>query len=311
MSASLRGPSAAVHLVRILLVEAVVYALLCGTLVYSTEMTLAWSVVVWLLLFVATRVSLVLATFAFSWWTQRPWHLSLHAWLRMLVAEFWALLRFQALILAEPWRRDGPPASSHATLPLVILLHGIYCSRGVWRPVMRHLQQAGDCEVRALDIAPCTADLASQTQLLIDWLETNVRPNRRAIVVTHSLGGLIARGALSQRSRSRVDLLICIGTPHAGSRIAEWLHTRIAQDLCPKSSALAKLATTATDVSRITCLYTEHDELVIPASSAVLPGTRQIKVSGVGHLALIYSPVVLQAIRDALRDSTLPICAVE
>ena len=42
-----------------------------------------------------------------------------------------------------------------------------------------------------------------------------------------------------------------------------------------------------------TCLFTYHDNLVTPQHNAVLPGARQIALSGIGHLSLALSPRVI------------------
>ncbi|MET0661106.1 MAG: alpha/beta fold hydrolase, partial [Steroidobacteraceae bacterium] len=214
--------SAAAHLLLVLLGEAVAYAMFCAALARVAGLPATTSVGLWLALFLATRLALVLASFAFAWWMQRPWHLPPRRWLNMIVQELTALLRFEWLILAEPFRREARDLPRlDPSSPLVIFIHGIYCNRGIWRPLMKQLRHAG-CEVRAESVTPCTAELAVQVRKLAQSLAGTAAcgRTRRIVVVAHSLGGLLARSCLSD---VEVDTLICIATPHAGSIVARAL----------------------------------------------------------------------------------------
>ncbi|MET0656624.1 MAG: alpha/beta fold hydrolase [Steroidobacteraceae bacterium] len=301
--------SAAARLVLVLLCEAGVYAVICAALARVDDLPVLALLALWVALYFCTRLVLVLATFAFAWWSQRPWNLTVRGWITMVSAEFMALLRVEWLILSEAWRGESSGVSErNDSLPLIIFLHGIYCNRGVWRPVMRKLQYAG-CVMRALSLAPVTADLATQTRSLAAWLESNPGRNsrQRVIVVAHSLGGLIARGCLPHAS---INALICIGTPHAGSRVANALHSAIGKDLQPHSSAIDALAARRNGTGPITCLYSPQDNLVVPAGSATLAGLPRASVAATGHLALIYSPVVLDAIRQAIAHAAVQRSAI-
>ena len=56
----------------------------------------------------------------------------------------------------------------------------------------------------------------------------------------------------------------------------------------------------ATPYEKFTCIFTYHDNLVAPQLNAVLPGSKAIALSGIGHLSLVLSPAVVRHVTEAL-----------
>jgi hypothetical protein len=54
---------------------------------------------------------------------------------------------------------------------------------------------------------------------------------------------------------------------------------------------------------------TRDDNLVIPRSSPLLPGAKQIELDGVGHLALIEDPRAWQIVADEANSASAPASA--
>ena len=52
-----------------------------------------------------------------------------------------------------------------------------------------------------------------------------------------------------------------------------------------------------------TCLFTYHDNLVTPQTNAVLPGSRPVALSGIGHLSLLLSRDVVGHVTAVLQAS--------
>jgi len=55
--------------------------------------------------------------------------------------------------------------------------------------------------------------------------------------------------------------------------------------------------------SRFTTVATRDDNLVVPRASPLLPGSKQIEIDGVGHLALIEDPRAWQIVVDEVHSA--------
>ncbi len=243
------------------------------------------------------RIALVLGSFLFAALVERGPPIGFVAWLKMIALEFLAFLRFQVLIATHP-HNDRPASEQEANLPLLVLLHGVYCNGAIWRPIVHDLQRRTGCAIRTPDLEPPLAALEVQARSLAKWLQTAaaVHPARPIIVVAHSLGGLMVRQILLEHPSVPLRA-IYVGTPHRGTLIARALRALIGRDLRQKSAALAVLERGALPHDAMN-IYTLHDNLVVPASTSELAGVRNRTVIGCGHMALIYS----REVRDLLCD---------
>src|SRR5690606_40607619 len=93
------------------------------------------------------------------------------------------------------------------------------------------------------------------------------------------------------------------GSPHAGSRIAS-LFPRIgaAGQMRYQSDFLKELEALGTPPgdARFYSIYSNFDNFILPASSAVLEGAGNIHVPLHGHCALLYSSQVLDEVDACL-----------
>jgi triacylglycerol lipase len=220
--------------------------------------------------------------------------LHLQQWTRMVAREVNAFVRFQSHIRRGRTVKRPTATSIPSDQPLVILLHGIYCNGGVWRPVLDDLSARTGCEILAPTLSPTTAGLEVQTAHFGRWLEGVSVPgdNRKLIVIAHSMGGLVVRLHLHKHpTQTRIARVICIGTPHGGSRIAHALGTAIGRDLRTDASILRELAAAPLRVDLLN-IFAPRDNLVVPSSNSQLAGASSLAIPACGHMSLIYSPVV-------------------
>ncbi|MEP7181706.1 MAG: alpha/beta fold hydrolase [Betaproteobacteria bacterium] len=187
------------------------------------------------------------------------------------------------------WLLPDPPPLP-ATAP-VLLLHGVLCNAGVWVGLRRFLATQGIGPVYTLSYGPPLASnelFADQTAAKIDAILAATGASDVAIVA-HSMGGIVARAYLRRYGGDKVRLLLTLGTPHHGS-VHAWLFpgTSLAQ-LRPGNAWLAELNRDegAPMPARIVSLWSWHDSMVAPQTSARLPGAQNIEVVGVGHNALL------------------------
>ena len=226
--------------------------------------------------------------------------------LRIVCAEALALDMMLMRMAAEPLlaRLDRLGGCGNHPPARVVLVHGIACNRAVWRPLLAALHSAGIQGVHAINLEPLFADIDTYARDLLARLEAiGASPARPVAIVAHSMGGLVARAALRNGKSATIGRIITVGTPHHGTVIAcrfRWPGTR---QMCFGSRWLLEL--NGRQEARlglpVTSLYSLDDNLIVPASSAVLAGERSIELRGLGHLGLLCSPRVLRRIVSELR----------
>ncbi|WP_215408245.1 alpha/beta fold hydrolase [Janthinobacterium sp. JC611] len=212
----------------------------------------------------------------------------------------WGMLRPRLHVLDAAAPAQGLP---------VLLVHGYVCNRGYWTKLSRQLARAGIAH-DGVDLEPIGADIEEfvpQVQQAIEALCARTGSDR-AIIVAHSMGGLVARAWLRRHGAARVARIVTIGTPHHGTVLANLAAGANARQMRRVDGApsgwLAQLAASETPETRalITSIYSHHDNIVVPQSSAQLPGARNLAFGGIGHVALASDARVL---RQLLAEITI------
>jgi triacylglycerol esterase/lipase EstA (alpha/beta hydrolase family) len=196
--------------------------------------------------------------------------------------------------------RDPPPAP--AADP-ILLLHGVLCNGGVWRSLKQRLRKAGLGPVYAPSYGPPLASIelfADQIAAKIDRILAATGA-RQVSIVAHSMGGIVARAYVRKHGGGKVRRVITIGTPHEGSAHA-WLFpgTSLGQ-LRPGNPWLAALPEPSAASPPFVSVWSWHDSMVAPQTSARLRHGRNVEIVGVGHNALLTDPDVAQKVIDELR----------
>ena len=182
----------------------------------------------------------------------------------------------------------------------VLLVHGYVCNRGYWTQLSRQLAQAGIVH-KAIDLEPIDGNIdgyVTQVEQALQVLCT-LTGKPQAIIVAHSMGGLVARAWLRHYGAARVARIITIGTPHHGTALANLAAGTNARQMSRIDGApsgwLAQLVASEAPETRalITSIYSHHDNIVVPQCSAHLPGARNIAFGAIGHVALASDARVL------------------
>ncbi|MET4661976.1 pimeloyl-ACP methyl ester carboxylesterase [Streptomyces sp. PvP037] len=231
------------------------------------------------------------------------------------------LLLYPAGIVQE--RRAGSPElpapGGTAKLPRearppVVLLHGFIDNRSVFVLLRRSLAQHGRQQIESLNYSPLTCDIRIAAELLGRHIEQVCERtgSRQVDVVGHSLGGLIARYYVQRLGGdTRVRTLVTLGTPHSGTRVAPLANAHpIVRQMRPGSPVLEELAQPAPGCrTHFVAFWSDLDHIMDPLESACIEHpdltTANVRVSGVGHLALPVHPAVATGIREAL-DTARP-----
>ncbi len=209
----------------------------------------------------------------------------------------------------QPWRWNAVPddvdPQRHQGRTGVVLVHGFVCNRGLWMPWLRRLRDTG-VPVVAVNLEHPFGDIDSYAPI-VDAAVQRLRQatGRPPVLVGHSMGGLAMRawlaadGARGQVRVQQAAHLLTLGTPHHGTWPARFAHARNARQM--RQGAWTAEPRVAPEVlAQFECLYTNADAIVMPPSSATLPGARQELVPGVGHLALTYTPQAWAALQRSL-----------
>ncbi|MFD9034076.1 esterase/lipase family protein [Streptomyces sp. NPDC059567] len=191
----------------------------------------------------------------------------------------------------------------------VVLLHGFVDNRSVFVLLRRSLARHGRHPVESFNYSPLTFDLRTAAELLGRHVEDLcARTGHREVdLVGHSLGGLIARYYVQRLGGdTRVRTLVMLGTPHSGTAAAPWVgaHPLIRQ-MRPGSEVLRELAEPAPGCrTRCVSFWSDLDQVMVPVETARLDHpdllAHNVRVSGIGHLALPVHPTVVAGIREAL-----------
>ena len=248
--------------------------------------------------------ALVLVTiwFAESWFwrTPRPLEagLGFGSAARLYLTEIWTVgLSWPLMVLHRLLIRDPAPAPAERP---IVLIHGVLVNDGVWLLMRRFLARSGVAPVYTMNYGPPLADI----ELFAEQLHTRIAQvlnetgAGRVVLITHSMGGLVARAYLRRFGSQRVDKLISIGAPHHGSVLAYTFPGRCLAQMHPGHPWLVELNRDEGSAAPvpITSIWSRHDSMVAPQASSVLGNAENIALVGIAHNALLGDRRVMELV---------------
>ncbi|MFJ4838446.1 esterase/lipase family protein [Streptomyces sp. NPDC088746] len=201
--------------------------------------------------------------------------------------------------------------SAADTRPPVVLLHGFIDNRSVFVLLRRSLARHGWHHLESLNYSPLTCDIRTAAELLDRHVEEIcARTGHREIdIVGHSLGGLIARYYVQRLGGDRrVRTLVTLGTPHSGTAAAPLAGAHpIVRQMRGGSDLIEELRRPAPGCrTRFISFWSELDRVMLPVETACVDhpdlDAVNVRVTGIGHLALPVHPAIASAIRQALES---------
>ncbi|MEU0138071.1 alpha/beta fold hydrolase [Streptomyces sp. NPDC006296] len=212
-----------------------------------------------------------------------------------------------------------PPDTRAATVlpvaaddrPPVVLLHGLVDNRSVFVLLRRSLARHGWRRLESLNYSPLTSDIRAAAALLDRHVEEIcARTGHHEVdVVGHSLGGLIARYYVQRLGGDRrVRTLVTLGTPHGGTAAVPLAGAHpIVRQMRSGSPLIEELRSPAPSCrTRFVSFWSELDRVMLPVETACVDhpdlDAVNVRVTGIGHLALPVHPAVASAIRQALES---------
>ena len=281
-----------------LLIEMAAYAAMTS---HFLDLSVAQSVLAALGILMGTRAGIIAVTYAYAVANHSraprlgPWRA-----VRMVAAEYLAFLHL--FLIIQPFERlwmgaDRLPAGR----PVVLLIHGYGCNRGAWWWLRKRLEAAG-LAVATINLEPPYTDIDNFVATLDARIEAVCREAgcSRLTLIGHSMGGLVARAYLGRLGNARVDRLLTIASPHAGSLLARLGVGENARQMEPGSVWLKRLWPERPPVPMV-ALRNSHDNFVMPQDSQRFPGARDVELPALGHLAVLFSGRAAEALLEALR----------
>ena len=232
---------------------------------------------------------------------------------RQLVVAWWAEARLALVVFGwrQPFRHNAvpdwlPPLSPlspgrQATRRGVVLVHGFLCNRGFWLPWMAALRERGHAHV-AVTLEPAFGSIDDYTATIDAAVQRVQEATGMApVVVGHSMGGLVVRAWLrslpADSAAARVHRVITLGTPHGGTWAGRFSRSVNGQQMALGGEWVRQLQQEepAARAARFTCWYSNCDNIVFPAGTAMLAGADNRLVEGVAHMQMAFDPAVMRA----------------
>ncbi|PKO37671.1 MAG: lipase [Betaproteobacteria bacterium HGW-Betaproteobacteria-6] len=219
---------------------------------------------------------------------------------RIMAGEYFAFLL--TFLLVIPFERLWMPGDRllPGTKP-ILLVHGYGCSRGVWWLLRRRLEAAGH-SVATVSLAPPYTSMGKLVPLLNQRIEEVCADtgSQQVTLVAHSMGGLICRSYLARHGIERVDRLFTLASPHAGSMLSKIGLGQNSREMTPGSLWLRDMATEPIKIPAVS-LRNPYDNYVMPQDNQRLPGTRDVELPAVGHIAMLYDKRVAGQLIELLK----------
>lgn len=197
-----------------------------------------------------------------------------------------------------------PPRFAHGDLAPVLLLPGVLENWTMMRRIAERLNALGH-PVHALpELRRNTVSVPQASALAEAYLERF--DLRSTVLVAHSKGGLIgkhlllgdARGRVEDRTRDRIDRLVAVATPFAGSSLARLVPHPAMRAFRPDDAVILALDAHPEVNGRITSIYPRFDPHI--PSGSHLAGAVNIPVETAGHFRVLGDPAVIEAVAAAV-----------
>ena len=146
-----------------------------------------------------------------------------------------------------------------------------------------------------------TAKIKKCSEILENYINENAIKD--SLIISHSKGGVITKYFLiNSKYSNRVSKVISISSPYKGT-YSGYVNIFNLGEIVPSSKLIKNLDRKVRVNKMFTNLYPRLDEVVIPNSSLVLKGAKNVKIDVAGHLNIINSPETFEIIKEILTTS--------
>ena len=180
----------------------------------------------------------------------------------------------------------------------VVLVHGFMCNRGLWLPGQGPLRAQGHAHV-AVNLEPVMGSIDDYAAIIEDAvLRVTAATGMAPVLLCHSMGGLAARAWLrAHAADARVHRILTLGTPHGGTWLGRFSRAVNGRQMSLAGDWVKTLlhAEPQGRAQRFVCWYSNCDNIVFPASTAMLAGADNRFLDGPAHVEMALQPEVLAA----------------
>jgi len=195
----------------------------------------------------------------------------------------------------EPGEPDG-----HAPL---IFVHGMGGNRGNFLLMAFYLRHRGRRRSYKIHFAPGQT-MDEMAIALANFIRKvkKVTGKKQVEIVTHSLGGIIARLAINDhRIGPSVKSLIALAAPFNGTYPARYANTVNIRDLRPNSAFIKKLNSKPLPAHiRTVTFWSKNDLFVLPPESAIIEGAESVDMTPFTHYQYLFDPRCWGAVATTL-----------
>lgn len=180
----------------------------------------------------------------------------------------------------------------------VLIIPGVYENWRFMLPLIEGLHDAGHPVHVLPDLGHNVRPIAEGALAVRHFLE--IKNLRGVAVVAHSKGGLIGKLAMTRElaGQARIAVVVAIGTPFGGARLARYLPWPALRPLIPGHSSLVELAGAQAVNERVVSIYSTFDPHIPEGSE--LPGATNIPLPLPGHFRILARPETLSAVLAAI-----------
>lgn len=194
----------------------------------------------------------------------------------------------------------GAPVVPRDVLPgadVVVVLHGLFASAGVLRPLRAHLDRRDGIHTATLSYAPGRD--ADEVARALDALLDELPAHAHIHLCGHSFGGVIARFVAVRRSDPRIVQTIALASPFGGIRGATLVALGGVRDLEPDSELLrtVRVARPERPIPHLSVIA-GSDVLVSPPLSHALPDGELVVLPERGHNTLLFDRECIGLVED-------------
>lgn len=193
------------------------------------------------------------------------------------------------------------PRDAEAGQDVVVLLHGLFATAGVLRPMRRTIELKAPAHTASFTYAPGPGvdAIAQSLGELVARLPSGVRVH----LVGHSLGGVVARWYLQEHGGDpRVVQTVSLASPFRGTRHARLMPTGAGRDILPDSEVLQRLARRAHVAAHVPHLSViAADDRVVTERARFEHGD-ELVIDSCGHNSLLFHPSVADVVAERVRS---------
>jgi triacylglycerol esterase/lipase EstA (alpha/beta hydrolase family) len=187
----------------------------------------------------------------------------------------------------------------------VVFVHGFMCNRGFWNTWMQRLRAQGHAYA-AVNLEPVFASIDAYAPIVEEAVARVERATGRPpLVICHSMGGLAARAWWRAHGERRTLAgFVTIASPHAGTWMGRFSQRPNGRQMRLRSQWLGELERheAGQPLPATTCWYSNCDNIVFPAATAMLAAADNRFVAGQPHVALAFHREVLEGTLALLED---------